>query len=522
MAGRISKSPNALGLNDLFYASFVTTALDGLPALAVVNPDGSEISGSGGGGSTQYTQGGTAVTNPTGNSLIYFNGSNVPTAVTSTQGLPVSIINESGGVEGNVNLNEVGGAAYGLGQTTSSASLPVTIASNNTGPVELWDGTNTASILAPGTANSTGNAALTAATSMSVTFSYTAPTTGTTYDVGNYSSVSVQITTQYVTSTVTFQTSNDGTNWYSTGLAATTVAMGSVTSASGSVGVIYYGPLTGRYFRINVSGTYTSGTCAGVIVFSTQQKPLNSIGVTTNTTGSAVAGTITTSSSSLINPSISGVGGFALVSIHGTYSGVSFGITLSDDAGTTYYSVPIYDVAANTWLAPGSTITPGTNASKYYWVPLSPTNTVVKVLASAYTSGTANTRISYSAAGMPGSTMAQLMDAAGNNRGANITAGNALQAAPGPTATSVITSVAGANTSTQLLATNTARSGAYFYNDSTAILYLAFATSASTTAYTVQIGAQSFFEMPTNPVYTGAIFGIWASAAGSVRITELS
>lgn len=89
----------------------------------------------------------------------------------------------------------------------------------------------------------------------------------------------------------------------------------------------------------------------------------------------------------------------------------------------------------------------------------------------------------------------------------------------GTSATSAITSVAGAATSTQLLASNTSRKAGYFFNDSTAILYLAYATSASSTAYTVQIAANGFFEMPV-PVYTGAIFGIWASAAGSARITE--
>jgi hypothetical protein len=113
----------------------------------------------------------------------------------------------------------------------------------------------------------------------------------------------------------------------------------------------------------------------------------------------------------------------------------------------------------------------------------------------------------------------------GKNSAGNLT-GLAVQTdgtlTPGRTATSTITSVAGAATSTQLLASNTSRTGAYFYNDSTAILYLAFATSASTTAYTVQMAAQTFYEMPTIPVYTGAIFGIWASAAGNCRITELA
>lgn len=94
--------------------------------------------------------------------------------------------------------------------------------------------------------------------------------------------------------------------------------------------------------------------------------------------------------------------------------------------------------------------------------------------------------------------------------------------APPTSATATLTSVNGAASSTQLLAANTSRKGAYFYNDSTAILYLAFAGTASTTAYTLQIASQGFYEMPPTPVYTGAIFGIWSAAAGAVRITELS
>lgn len=93
---------------------------------------------------------------------------------------------------------------------------------------------------------------------------------------------------------------------------------------------------------------------------------------------------------------------------------------------------------------------------------------------------------------------------------------------PGTTTSSTLTSVAGANTTTQLLASNTSRSGAYFYNDSTQIAYLAFASTASTTAYTIQIQPNQIYEMPVIPVYTGIISCIWTSANGSMRITETS
>lgn len=88
--------------------------------------------------------------------------------------------------------------------------------------------------------------------------------------------------------------------------------------------------------------------------------------------------------------------------------------------------------------------------------------------------------------------------------------------------TSAVTSVSGSATSVSLLAANTSRKGALFFNDSTATLYLKLGTTASTSSYTVQIGSNAYFELPDTKIYTGAIDGIWSSAAGAVRITELT
>lgn len=87
--------------------------------------------------------------------------------------------------------------------------------------------------------------------------------------------------------------------------------------------------------------------------------------------------------------------------------------------------------------------------------------------------------------------------------------------------TSAVTSVASSGTTISLLVANTNRRDATFYNDSTQILYLKLGATASTTSYTVQMAAGSYYEVP-QPCYTGAIDGIWASANGSVRITEIS
>jgi hypothetical protein len=100
--------------------------------------------------------------------------------------------------------------------------------------------------------------------------------------------------------------------------------------------------------------------------------------------------------------------------------------------------------------------------------------------------------------------------------------GQALAVRPVRSATGTITSVNGATSTTTLLSANTSRLKAAFYNDSTATLYLALASGASTTAYTVQLGPGAYYEIPGDCVYTGIITGIWSAATGACRITELT
>lgn len=87
--------------------------------------------------------------------------------------------------------------------------------------------------------------------------------------------------------------------------------------------------------------------------------------------------------------------------------------------------------------------------------------------------------------------------------------------------TSAQTSVSAATSSTSLLSANAARYGATVYNDSTAICYLLLGSgTASTTNYTVQLGAGGYYEVPFG--YTGAIKAIWAAANGAARVSEFS
>ena len=83
------------------------------------------------------------------------------------------------------------------------------------------------------------------------------------------------------------------------------------------------------------------------------------------------------------------------------------------------------------------------------------------------------------------------------------------------------TQVSDSATSVQLLAAAADRLGASFDNNSTAVAYLKWGTTASTSSYTVRMVAGAFYELPL-PIYTGRIDCIWDSAAGGkMAITEL-
>lgn len=59
------------------------------------------------------------------------------------------------------------------------------------------------------------------------------------------------------------------------------------------------------------------------------------------------------------------------------------------------------------------------------------------------------------------------------------------------------------------------------YNDSSADLCLAYGAAATTTDFTVRIPANGYWEAP-QPVFDGLITGIWSSATGNARLTEVT
>lgn len=92
--------------------------------------------------------------------------------------------------------------------------------------------------------------------------------------------------------------------------------------------------------------------------------------------------------------------------------------------------------------------------------------------------------------------------------------------------TSTITTVASSTASVTLVAANNSRKTLVILNDSTANLYIALnASAASTTNYSLFLGAK-VGDTPSSLVlngadYSGEIRGIWTTANGFARITEI-
>jgi hypothetical protein len=91
----------------------------------------------------------------------------------------------------------------------------------------------------------------------------------------------------------------------------------------------------------------------------------------------------------------------------------------------------------------------------------------------------------------------------------------------GPAPTSAVTSVASAASDTSLLAANARRIGASVYNDSLEEMFVKYGTGASSSSFTVNLSSGGYWTMP-QPIYTGALNGIWANANGFARVTEMT
>lgn len=88
------------------------------------------------------------------------------------------------------------------------------------------------------------------------------------------------------------------------------------------------------------------------------------------------------------------------------------------------------------------------------------------------------------------------------------------------TTNSTTANVASSGSNVTLLAARVGRRGAYIFNDSTQILYVKLGATATTTSFTHKMAAGDVWRVEPHE-YNGIIDGIWASANGFARVTEI-
>ena len=103
----------------------------------------------------------------------------------------------------------------------------------------------------------------------------------------------------------------------------------------------------------------------------------------------------------------------------------------------------------------------------------------------------------------------------------HVTVDNAVGTTAAKASTATPASVAAIVSSQQLLAVNTNRLGAVFYNDSSGVAYVLFGSGSLFTSWTYKLYPNSILEI-TTPIYTGIVSSIWSQASGSMRVTELT
>lgn len=89
-------------------------------------------------------------------------------------------------------------------------------------------------------------------------------------------------------------------------------------------------------------------------------------------------------------------------------------------------------------------------------------------------------------------------------------------------ATATLSQVAVAAVTTAVIAANAARKGLVIVNEGISIVKLAFAATATTTAYSYKLAANSTLELLDNRVPTGQISHIGSVATGNLVITEFT
>jgi hypothetical protein len=392
-------------------------------------------------------------------------------AVGLTDGTGNALSSTTGALNVNISSGNISGFSTSANQT------------NGTQQTKLTDGTNTANVVAGDTGF---NGVATA--SATKTYTFTTSATGAQMLLANTP------TEGFTWIRVVLTSAGTGLAWSgqwssTTGGSYVTVngwqqsnVQNSVTSGlTTSVGVISEEPVHNNFFQLNITAM-TGGATTGFVILSAIAPPNTYSTVTAGQNGTWTVGSNTPTGSA--------------VPANGFYIG---GINSGNLVGAGI-STALTDTQANganaLYTADFNQVYNGTTWSRQ--------------VTATVASGTTGTGLL--GAGILG------FDGTNFQRAKTLTDGtlNVVQSA----STGTLTSVNSSATNVTVLASNTVRKGATFFNNSTQTLYLAFGATASTTAFTVPLASNAFFEMPSG--YTGVVSGIWASANGNVQVTEIT
>lgn len=196
-----------------------------------------------------------------------------------------------------------------------------------------------------------------------------------------------------------------------------------------------------------------------------------------------------------------GYGRFSL-QISGTWVG-TITVSCSND-NTQFTNAVVFNNASTNALAAASIVTNGTYFGYINFKYL-------RVRMTSYTSGTATaTLVPTSAPGGQQTIGAQVSQTGTWNFG------------PVIAGSSSVNSVASSTTVVTLMVSNTNRKQGFIYNNSSAALYLKLGSGASTTSFTIKLLPNEIFALPTPPIYSGIITGVWETADGAALATEIS
>lgn len=303
------------------------------------------------------------------------------------------------------------------------------------------------------------------------------------YSVNNRNVTTVTVSGTYAgVSFVVEASDNGGTTWFGLQCINNATGQASSTWTPGTNATASYDAAVGGYTHIRVRATaWTSGTAA--IGVSSQVFAYDPV-VAALSQGLAATGTALVG-----NPVL--IGGSDGTLARNLSTNTSGHVNIADGGNSITVDGTVAATQSGTWNIGSITTLPALPAG---------TNAIGKLAA--------NTGV-------------DIGDVTLNNAlGAGTSDANTIRVTESSAATSVVTSVASAITSTVLKAANTARRGLTVFNNSTSVLYVNLGATASSTAFTIKMQPDSYYEVPFS--YNGAVNGIWVAANGAALVTEIS